>query len=57
MGVMAATPEPIERQLVRLWAVPEGVKPPNRGAILQDFACAILGHTVRLTEVDKKKVF
>ncbi|CAE7267493.1 NOP2C, partial [Symbiodinium necroappetens] len=36
MGVMAATPKPLEGHLVRLWVVPEGVKPPNRGAILQE---------------------
>lgn len=36
MGVMAASPRPLEGQLVRLWVVPEGVRPPNRGSVLSE---------------------
>ena len=36
MGVMAASPKPLEGQLVRLWVVPEGVRPPNRGSVLRE---------------------
>lgn len=35
MGVMAASPKPSEGQLVRLWVVPEGVRPPNRGSVVE----------------------
>eukprot|EP00427_Karlodinium_veneficum_P036656 CAMPEP_0169281026 /NCGR_PEP_ID=MMETSP1016-20121227/55982_1 /TAXON_ID=342587 /ORGANISM="Karlodinium micrum, Strain CCMP2283" /LENGTH=598 /DNA_ID=CAMNT_0009369513 /DNA_START=18 /DNA_END=1811 /DNA_ORIENTATION=+ len=34
MGVMATSPYLQESQNVRLWAVPEGIKAPNRGSIL-----------------------
>ena len=36
MGVMAASPKPMEGQYVRLWVVPEGVRPPNRGTVLRE---------------------
>ena len=36
MGVMAASPRLLEGQRVRLWVVPEGVRPPNRGSILAE---------------------
>jgi len=34
MGVMATTPSLASGQSVRLWVVPEGVRPPNRGTLL-----------------------
>ena len=40
MGVMAASPKPLEGQLVRLWVVPEGVRPPNRGSVLVEAPAA-----------------